>query len=228
MIQHLAPTTSFLLALSMMFAGACQSEPSRAERSARMAQDPARSTPDDAPRGQQPQGQQPAARDAAAAKTGGDAATAPNAAVAVLLPIGDSQAHGIVTLQRAGKGVRIQGTVRGLTPGQHGFHVHQYGDLRDPKEGKSAGGHFSPHGHPHGRPADEQRHVGDLGNITANEEGVATIDITDEVLALSGQNSVIGRAFVVHEKADQFTQPTGDAGGRVAFGVIGIAEQAGR
>lgn len=145
-------------------------------------------------------------------------------AVCVLRPVGDSPVGGTIELHAEGDGVRIRGTVRGLSPGLHGFHVHTYGDLRDLEEGKSAGSHFDPHGLPHGRPDAEARHVGDLGNIEANAQGIAEIDLQDRVLSLHGPFSVLGRALVVHTDADKFTQPTGDAGGRAAFGVIGIAE----
>ncbi len=144
-------------------------------------------------------------------------------AQAVLVSVGESGVRGEVHFEQIDGRVRVHGTIEGLTPGEHGFHVHQYGDLSDLQAGDSAGGHFAPEGGPHGRPSDEQRHAGDLGNLVANEEGVATIDMNDDVLALSGERSILGRAIVVHEKADEFVQPSGGAGGRVAFGVIGIA-----
>jgi Cu-Zn family superoxide dismutase len=78
---------------------------------------------------------------------------------------------------------------------------------------------------PHGGPGDEKRHVGDLGNIQADAEGKALIHIRDKVISLSGRNSIIGRALVVHGKADDLkSQPSGDAGDRVACGVIGLAK----
>lgn len=146
-------------------------------------------------------------------------------AVAVLVPVGESDVFGTVHFTKKGNEVRVRGVVRGLEPGKHGFHVHQYGDLTDLKQGKSAGGHYNPTHQPHGRRTDQERHVGDLGNIEANEEGVARFDFTDRVIDLGGPHSVVGRALVVHESADQFTQPSGDAGDRVAIGVIGIARR---
>ena len=118
----------------------------------------------------------------------------------------------------------LTGRPRGLEPGQHGFHVHEFGDLTDLQKGESAGGHFNPTGMPHGRPDDEERHAGDLGNIEADQNGVANVNIRDSVLRLNGPQSILGRAIVVHAKADEFTQPSGDAGDRVALGVIGIAQ----
>ena len=152
----------------------------------------------------------------------------PGKAVAVLIPVGKSGVTGKVTIERSGQGAVITGVVRGLEPNsKHGFHVHEFGDLSDRQSGKSVGGHFAPEGTPHGRPSDppEERHVGDLGNIEANDQGVARFEIRDEQIALVGPNSVIGRSFVVHEKEDKFTQPSGDAGDRLAFGTIGIADE---
>ncbi|MCK5941512.1 MAG: superoxide dismutase family protein [Planctomycetes bacterium] len=149
---------------------------------------------------------------------------APARAVCVLRPVGDSGVTGRIELTRSGDKLRLTGEVRGLKPGLHGFHVHQFGDLSDASSGKSAGGHFAPRGMDHGRQSDETRHVGDLGNIEANEEGVAKVDITDRLIALHGAHSVLGRAIVVHADADDYSQPTGAAGPRVAFGVIGVAK----
>lgn len=145
-------------------------------------------------------------------------------AVCVLVPVGDGKVGGTIEFTRQGDDkVRVTGEVHGLTPGAHGFHVHQFGDLRSAKDGESAGGHFAGGTDHHGAPDAAKRHVGDLGNIEAGDDGVAHIDTTDVVIALSGPRSVLGRAVVVHEKADTFVQPSGAAGARVAFGVIGIA-----
>ncbi len=159
--------------------------------------------------------EQPQARDTAPPKV--------TRAVAVLRGTEGSQASGVVRFEQQGDKVRVTGEIKGLTPGKHGFHVHQFGDITAP-DGTSAGDHFAPEGHEHGKPADQKRHVGDLGNIEANEEGVASIDITDDVIALNGPHSILGRAIVVHAGEDKFTQPSGDAGARAALGVIGIAK----
>lgn len=144
-------------------------------------------------------------------------------AVAVLRPVGESGVGGVVTFVAEGDGVRVSGRIEGLTPGRHGFHVHEYGDLTDLEKGESAGSHFSPRESPHGMPEHPQRHVGDLGNVEADESGVATFDRVDPVLRLEGALSILGRAIVVHERVDDGSQPTGNAGGRVAFAVIGVA-----
>ena len=146
-------------------------------------------------------------------------------AVAVLHPTEGNDVNGTVTFSKTDDGVRVQAEIRGLSPGKHGFHVHQFGDLTDPAA-ESAGGHFSPRGEPHGAPDDEKRHVGDLGNIEANDSGEARLDVVDHVLSLDGPTSIIGRAVIVHEGADDLeSQPSGDAGSRVAGGVIGIAAE---
>ncbi|MFG0288827.1 MAG: superoxide dismutase family protein [Rhodopirellula sp. JB044] len=146
--------------------------------------------------------------------------TQPIIASTTLVAIGDNDVEGTIEFVQRGDTVKVTGEVRGLSPGKHGFHVHEKGDLSDTETGKSAGGHFNPTHQEHGKPGEEKRHVGDLGNIEANEDGVAKIDITDEVISLDGPNSIIGRSVMIHEGEDQFTQPTGDAGGRVAFGKI--------
>ena len=121
--------------------------------------------------------------------------------------------------------MKVTGEITGLEPGEHGFHVHQFGDATDMAEGKSAGSHMDVgDDSPHGKPTDAKRHTGDLGNVTADENGVATVDVTDEVISLNGGHSVLGRGVVVHAEPDDFGQPTGNAGGRVALGVIGVAK----
>ncbi len=157
-------------------------------------------------------------------------------AVCVLMPVGDSGVSGTLHFEQVEKAVRrssviseatthikITGEVKGLTPGKHGFHVHQFGDITDMAAGKSAGGHMDVGEHKHGKPADAERHTGDLGNITADKNGVAQVEMTDSVISLNGAHSVVGRGFIVHAEPDDFGQPTGNAGARVAIGVIGVA-----
>ncbi|MBW3597782.1 MAG: superoxide dismutase family protein [Planctomycetes bacterium] len=145
----------------------------------------------------------------------------PKHGVAVLRPTRGSDARGIVLLEQRGDALHLRGRVAGLSPGKHGFHIHEFGDIRDP-EGESAGGHFDPRGHKHGAPGDPEHHAGDLGNIEANEQGVAEFNIEVPWLKL---HYVVGRGLVVHGEADDLqSQPSGDAGPRVALGVIGIAQ----
>jgi Cu-Zn family superoxide dismutase len=143
-------------------------------------------------------------------------------AVAILLPTAKSKAEGRVTFLQTNGGIQVKGEVTGLAPGEHGFHVHDYG-VWSP-DGKAAGGHFNPENNPHSKRLAGKRHVGDLGNITANANGNATIDFVDAHLSFHGPHSIIGRGLVVHEKADDYSQPVGNAGGRVAVGVIGVAQ----
>jgi Cu-Zn family superoxide dismutase len=129
-----------------------------------------------------------------------------------------------VRFTRVAGGVRVVAEVEGLAPGgRHGFHVHEFGDC-SAADGMGAGGHFDPTGEPHAGPDHPRRHVGDLGNLEAGPDGRARYDRIDRRLALGGPRSVVGRAVIVHAKADDLvSQPTGDAGGRVACGVIGVA-----
>ena len=146
------------------------------------------------------------------------------AAVAVVHALGDNKVKGKVTFTQKDGGVEILAELTGLTPGEHGFHVHEFGDC-SMADGKCAGGHFNPTGVPHGGPDSEKRHVGDLGNIKADEDGKATYKRLDTMITLNGPHSVIGRSVIVHAKADDMkTQPTGDAGDRVGCGTIGIAD----
>lgn len=147
-------------------------------------------------------------------------------AICVLHEVGKSGVSGTIYFDQVGNRIHVTGKIRGLAPGKHGFHVHQYGDLSDRSKGESAGGHWNPENMPHGAPDTKERHVGDLGNVEANAEGVASVDQYDRMLRLRGHDSIMGRAVVVHEKPDTFIQPTGGAGGRVAFGVIGWAKPA--
>lgn len=145
-------------------------------------------------------------------------------AVAVVHALGDHKVSGKVTFTQTEEGVEIVAELTGLHPGEHGFHVHEFGDC-SMADGKCAGGHFNPTGAPHGGPDSAKRHVGDLGNIKADGEGKATYKRVDKLITLSGPHSVIGRSVIIHAKADDFkTQPTGDAGDRIGCGTIGIAD----
>ncbi len=148
-----------------------------------------------------------------------------NKAVAVLHSAIGSSVRGVVTFTRVADGVRVVADLEGLTPGDHGFHIHAFGDCTA-ADAASAGGHFNPTGHPHAGPEAEQRHMGDLGNLTADAEGKAHYDRVDKHLALDGPYAIIGYGVIVHEKFDDLkTQPTGAAGGRVACGVVGVAKE---
>lgn len=142
-------------------------------------------------------------------------------ATASLAPTKGNQAAGNVTFVQKGDKVLVDARITGLTAGLHGFHVHEKGDCTAP-DATSAGGHFNPRKAPHAGPGDAQRHAGDLGNLTANADGVAVYHA--EVTGISvgtTDDSIIGRAVIVHENADDLrTQPSGNAGPRLACGLI--------
>ena len=144
-------------------------------------------------------------------------------AVARILPTEGNDVHGTVTFAKEDTGISIHAEFTGLTPGKHAFHVHERGDCTA-HDGASACAHFNPTNAPHAGPDDAERHVGDLGNVEADDNGNAVYDRVDSVITLEGENSVIGRSIIIHTGEDDFvTQPTGDAGGRIGCGVIGIS-----
>jgi superoxide dismutase, Cu-Zn family len=147
-----------------------------------------------------------------------------NEAVVRIVPTNGNTVSGFVRFKTEKTGVRVIAELKGLTPGKHGFHIHQKGDCTA-ADGTSAGGHFNPTKYPHGGPNDKHRHVGDLGNITADNSGLGLIDHVDHTIKLNGANSIIGRSIVVHANHDDLnSQPSGFAGPRQACGVIGIAK----
>ncbi len=146
-------------------------------------------------------------------------------AVCVLHPTAGDSASGVVTFTQTDNGIKIEANMTGLTEGKHGFHIHQWGNCTA-ADGTSAGGHFNPDNKKHGGPEDVERHVGDLGNIVADSMGNASLTMIDTVISFSGRHNIIGRGIIVHAGEDDLTsQPTGNAGPRVACGVIGIAEE---
>ncbi|MCI0541379.1 MAG: superoxide dismutase family protein [Verrucomicrobiales bacterium] len=150
--------------------------------------------------------------------------TAVKQAVAVLHPTTGNKCQGKVVFTQEGETVKIVAHIEGLTPGQkHAFHIHQYGDCSAP-DGMSAGGHYNPENHPHGLPASAQRHAGDLGNLEADSNGKAHLELTVNNISVAGtKNPIVGRGVIVHAKIDDGGQPVGNAGGRIGCGVIGVA-----
>lgn len=139
---------------------------------------------------------------------------------------------GTVTITQEGNGVRVVADITGLTsatPGGHGFHVHENGLCDHEASGQhftGAGGHFNPTNAPHACPPDEPRHAGDLGNVELTN-GSGRLELTTTGLSLTGANSVVGKAFILHSKADDCkTQPTGDSGERIACGVVTLEDSA--
>ena len=111
--------------------------------------------------------------------------------------------------------------VSGLSPGGHGFHIHEKGDCSS-GDGMSAGGHFNPLGKPHGHPSRADHHAGDMPMLMADSYGDANLTTElDDITVGSGAGDVVGKAVIVHKDPDDFTtQPTGNSGARVACGVI--------
>ena len=145
-------------------------------------------------------------------------------AVAVLHPTTGQHCHGVVRFTQDGDSVKVVADLEGLAPDQkHAFHIHQYGDCTS-SDGMSAGGHYNPEGHQHGLPDSDKRHAGDLGNVQADSEGKAHYEITVSNISIQGpKNPILGRAVIVHTKPDDGGQPVGNAGARIACGVIGVA-----
>ncbi len=145
-------------------------------------------------------------------------------AVSVIYPTEGNKVHGTVTFTKVENGIKVVADIEGLTPGKHGFHIHEFGDCSDPK-GKSAGGHFNPDKVAHAGHNSKTRHVGDFGNITADKSGKAHVEFIDNLISFCGPHNIIGRGIVIHGGADDLTsQPSGAAGPRVACGSISLSK----
>lgn len=130
--------------------------------------------------------------------------------------------EGTVTFtEQEGGGVLVEADVTGLSAGAHGFHIHEQGEC-EPPGFESAGGHFASEGEQHGAPDEPGHHLGDLGNIEVGPSGAVHYSIRADDLTLGGgENSIIGKAVIIHAERDDYeTQPTGASGERVACGVI--------
>jgi Cu-Zn family superoxide dismutase len=143
-------------------------------------------------------------------------------ASAKLEPTKGNKASGTATFTQAGDKVQVVANVSGLNPGQeHGFHIHEAGDCSS-GDGMSTKGHFNPLGKPHAHYSTPERHAGDMPVLKADASGNARIDTTLDVMTVTpGPASIIGRGLIVHASPDDYkTQPTGNAGARIACGVI--------
>ncbi len=140
---------------------------------------------------------------------------------AVLEATKGNATNGTVNFVTKGDKVLVTARISGLTPGNHGFHVHEKGDCSS-GDGLSAGGHFNPASQPHAHPSTTARHVGDMSMLVADNNGVATLTTELDLITIgSGPNDIVGKGVIVHKDADDFkTQPTGNAGARLACGVI--------
>ena len=146
----------------------------------------------------------------------------PAQAIARLQATSGSKVSGDVKFtQKSGQQVVINAVIHGLKPNsEHGFHIHDKGDCGD--NGNAAAGHFNPLGNPHGKYDSTQHHMGDLPSLKADSNGVATVNVQSaDITLLAGPGNVIGRAVIVHVQPDDYTtQPTGNAGARIACAVI--------
>lgn len=144
-------------------------------------------------------------------------------AVALVRPTAGSTVEGVVRFEQMDGGTEVYVSLRGLDPGAHGVHIHENGDCSAP-DGSSAGGHWDPmNTNEHGGPFSEMenRHMGDLGNFTAGDNGVASESITIPGMMVEGEYPLAGQAIIVHSGRDDLeTDPAGDAGNRMACGVI--------
>ncbi len=145
-------------------------------------------------------------------------------AVAVINPTAGNSTQGWVRFQQTTAGIRVTAEISGLPANTtHGFHIHQFGDLTR-TDGKSAGGHYNPQGHDHALPNGKMSHAGDMGNLIANAQGIASYERFLPNITIAGtHNPILGRGVIVHALEDDGGQPTGNAGARVGYGVIGIA-----
>lgn len=148
-------------------------------------------------------------------------------AIAVLASASGSRVSGKLALAPMGDGVHISGEVGGLVPnGQFGFHVHEKGDC-SAVDATSAGSHFNPAASAHGRAGSDAHHAGDMDNIVSDGGGVAKVNVHLRGVTLGGDaaNDIAGRAVIVHADPDDYhSQPTGNAGARVACGVIKVTQ----
>ncbi len=143
---------------------------------------------------------------------------------AKLAPTRDHHVEGVVNFLQKGDKVVIDAKITGLTPGLHGFHIHEKGDC-SAADASSAGGHFNPHRGEHGSASGADRHGGDLGNLLADHTGTASYKTEISGITLgTGEDSIIGRAVVIHAEVDDlFSQPSGNSGARVACGLISLS-----
>ena len=148
-------------------------------------------------------------------------ADAPRAS-ASLAPTRGNTTAGTADFYQVGSKVRVIASVSGLKPGgEHGFHIHEAGDCSS-GDGMSAKGHFNPQGKPHGHPQSSERHAGDMPMLRADASGNARLDTELDIMTVTpGAASIVGRGLIVHADPDDYrTQPTGNAGARLACGVI--------
>lgn len=146
---------------------------------------------------------------------------APASAAAVFESGPGTKVAGTVRFIQADSGVLVAAVLSGLPPGKHGIHVHENGVCEGP-DFKSAGEHFNPTMQPHACPPTEKRHAGDLGNIEIDGDGNGRFELRTDLLTLdTGKSSVIGKAVIIHDMADDcMTEPSGASGMRIGCAVV--------
>ncbi|OGQ33760.1 MAG: hypothetical protein A3F16_00350 [Deltaproteobacteria bacterium RIFCSPHIGHO2_12_FULL_43_9] len=145
--------------------------------------------------------------------------------IAIVYPMKEGKVTGVARFEHAGSGIKVVAHIEGLKPNsKQGFHIHEYGDC-SASDFSSAGAHYNPQNRQHAGPENDEHHAGDMGNLVSNDKGVADYEYTFSDLTIAGgMNPVLGRAVIIHENEDNLvSQPTGNAGSRIACGVIGIA-----
>ena len=150
------------------------------------------------------------------------AAARAQTAIATVQPTAGNSARGTVTFTQHGDKVAVSAQLSGLSPGGHGFHIHEKGDCSAP-DATSAGGHFNPIGKPHGAPDAPEHHAGDLPMVEADANGNATLSAEVSGLTVGGgaATDIVGRSVVVHKDPDDYhSQPAGNSGPRIGCGVI--------
>ena len=143
-------------------------------------------------------------------------------AKANLQPTKGNSASGSATFTQKGDRVQVVAKLSGLKPNQeHGFHIHEKGDCSS-GDGMSTGGHFNPLGKPHAHPSTTERHAGDLPALKADASGNASLSVElDTITVADGPTGVVGKGLIVHAQPDDYrTQPTGNAGARIACAAI--------
>jgi Cu-Zn family superoxide dismutase len=142
-------------------------------------------------------------------------------AMTTLAPLGTATAHGTVHFQQQSDGnVEVTADLTGLPPSStHGFHIHDKGACSN--FGNDAGGHYNPTNAPHGAPDSASHHAGDFGNVTADANGEVHTTFMTHSISVGGTNDVVGHAVILHANPDDLTsQPAGNAGPRIACGVV--------
>ncbi|MGA2496412.1 MAG: superoxide dismutase family protein [Tepidisphaeraceae bacterium] len=146
-------------------------------------------------------------------------------AVCEIGPTKGNTVKGLVTFTQIGDKVKVVADVSGFEPNtRHGFHIHEGTECGE--DGMKAGGHYNPEKHEHGLPDKAMRHAGDFGNLEADKDGKAHLELTVEGITIDGdKNPILGHAMIVHAKLDDGSQPVGNAGARIGCGLIKLKDK---